>query len=179
MKKFISTCIVLAILRITCQYAETVGVYQTEVIKGEMISVQNDVWIEAIAIAVKSDWSGARRLIKMSNNRREYGKAIDIYYPLLVEYERAWKDKDYHDEYGFIMSDSRFRSLSNSFGYKELCFALADLADDGAAELVIGVKSDRKYIICTIYSYDGDSIYCADTGVDGDRTLYDSGIYAV
>lgn len=56
-------------------------------------------------------------------------------------------------EYGFIMSDSRFRSLSNSsnsFGYKELCFALADLADDGSVELVIGVKSDGEYIICTI-----------------------------
>ena len=31
MKKLISTCIVLAILGITCQCAETVGVYQTEV----------------------------------------------------------------------------------------------------------------------------------------------------
>ena len=179
MKKLISTCIVLAILRITYLYAEIVGVYQTEVIKGEMINIQNDVWIDAVAIAHQSDWSGVRRLIKMSNNRREYGKAIDIYYPLLAEYERAWKDKEYYDEYGFIMSDYRFRSLSNSFGYKELCFALADLADDGSVELVIGVKSDGKYIICTIYSYDGDSIYCADTGADGVRTLYETGIYEV
>lgn len=29
------------------------------------------------------------------------------------------------------------------------------------------------------YSYDGDSIYCADTGVDGVRTLYETGIYEV
>lgn len=43
MKKLISTCIVSAILRITCQYTETVGVYQTEVTKAEMISAHNDI----------------------------------------------------------------------------------------------------------------------------------------
>ena len=179
MKKLIGTCIVLTILRITCQYTETVGVYQTEVTKAEMISAHNDIVLwDAVAMAGQSDWSGVRRLINITNNRREYGKAIDIYYPLLAEYERAWKDKDYQDEYGFIMSDSRFRNCS-SREHKSLCFALADLADDGSVELVIGVKSDGKYIICTIYSYDGDSIYCADMGADGDRTLYETGIYEV
>ena len=180
MKKLISTCIVLAILRITCQYTETVGVYQTEVTKAEMISAHNDIVLwDAVAMAGQSDWSGVRRLINITNNRREYGKEIDIFYPLLAEYERAWKDKDYFDEYGYIMSDYRFVHLSNSQGYKRPCYALADLADDGSVELVIGVKSDNKYIITTIYSYDGDSIYCADTGVDGDRTLYETGIYEV
>lgn len=83
------------------------------------------------------------------------------------------------DEHGFIMSDYRFRSLSNSFLHKSLCYALADLADDGSVELVIGIKFDDEYIITTIYSYEGDSIYCADTGVDGDRTLYETGVYEV
>ena len=169
----------LAILRITCQYAETVGVYQMEVTKAEMISAHNDIVLwDAVAMAGQSDWSGVRRLINITNNRREYGKAIDIYYPLLVEYERAWKDNDYHDEYGFIMSDSRFMNCG-AREHKSLCYALADLADDGSVELVIGVKFEGEYIIFTIYSYDGDSIYCADTGSDGVRTLYETGIYEV
>lgn len=179
MKKFMSLFIVLAILRITYLYVETVGIYQAEVLKAEMINVHNDVLIKTVTMEVRLYRSDIMRLI---NNRRKYGKAIDIYCPLLAEYERAWEDKDYYDEHGFIMSDYRFRSLSNSgnsFGHKELCYALADLADDGSVELVIGVEYDGEYIITTIYSYDGDSIYCADTGVDGDRTLYETGVYEV
>lgn len=179
MKKLMSIFIVLAILRITYQYAETIGIYQAEMTKGEMISVHNDVLIEAVAMRVRPYRSDVRRLINIANNRRKYGEAIDIYCPLLAEYEKAWEDKDYYDEHGFIMSDYRFRSLSNSFLHKSLCYALADLADDGSVELVIGVKFDDEYIITTIYSYDGDSVSCADTGVDGDRTLYEMGVYEV
>ncbi|MDE6749732.1 MAG: hypothetical protein K2K21_11835 [Lachnospiraceae bacterium] len=167
MKRLLSICIVLAILRITYQYTETVGVYSVEVTKGQMVSTISGDCIEAVKITVKI-------------NRIK--KAPDIYCPLLAEYERAWKDKDYYDEYGFIMSDSRFEALRNSsnlFGHKSLCYALADLADDGSVELVIGVQFDDEYIITTVYSYEGDSIYCADTGVDGDRTLYEAGIYEV
>ena len=179
MKKIMNIFIVLAILRITYQYVETVGIYQAELLKAEMINVHNDVLIKTVTMEVRLYRSDIMRLI---NNRRKYGKAIDIYFPLLAEYERAWEDKDHYDEHGFIMSDYRFRSLSNSgnsFGHKELCYALADLADDGSVELVIGVEYDGEYIITTIYSYDGDSIYCADTGVDGDRTLYETGVYEV
>ena len=174
-----SIFIVLAILRITYQYAETVGIYQMEVTKVEMINVHNDVLIEAVAMRVRSYRSDVRRLINIANNRRKYGEAIDIYCPLLAEYERAWEDKDYYDEHEFIMSDYRFRSLSNSWSPKSLWYALADFANDGLVELVIGVKFDEEYIITTIYSYDGDSIYCADTGVDGDRFLYEMGVYEV
>ena len=76
------------------------------------------------------------------------------------------------------MSDSRFMNCG-AWEHKSLCYALADLADDGSVELVIGVKFEGEYIIFTIYSYDGDSIYCADTGSDGVRTLYETGIYEV
>lgn len=180
MKKLISTCIVLAILGITYQYVETVRVYQTEVAKGEKISADSGDLIGAGGLTVELNWTNViSALISISNNHREYGESMDIYYPLLTEYERAWKDKDYYDEYGYIMSDYRFGYLSNSMEYNSLWYALADLADDGSTELVIGIKFDEKYIISTIYSYNGDSIYCADMGPDGDRTLYEMGIYEV
>lgn len=174
-----SIFIVLAILRITYQYVETIGIYQTEVAKVEMINVHNDVLIEAVAMRVRSYRSDVRRLINIANNRRKYGEAIDIYCPLLAEYERAWEDKDYYDEHEFIMSDYRFRSLSNSWSPKSLWYALDDFANDGSVELVIGVKFDEEYKITTIYSYDDDSVYCADVGMDGDRTLYETGVYKV
>lgn len=180
MKKIMSTCIVLVTLGITYQYVETIGVYQIEVEKGEKISADSGDLTGTGRLIVELNWTNViSALISISNNRGEYGEAMDIYYPLLAEYERAWKDKDYYDEYGYIMSDYRFGYLSNSMEYNSLWYALADLADDGSAELVIGIKFDEKYLITTIYSYNGDSIYCADVGPDGDRTLYEMGIYEV
>lgn len=119
MKKILRLCIVLAMLGITYKYIETVGVYQTEVAKVQKIGANNGGLIEAVIITAESDWADIRDII---NNRRENEKAIAIYYPLLAEYERAWKDKDYYDEYGYIISDYRFRYLRNSLEYNSLWY---------------------------------------------------------
>ena len=53
MKKFMSIFIVLAILRITYQYVETVGIYQAEVTKRQIISVVSGDLLETMTTAAR------------------------------------------------------------------------------------------------------------------------------
>ena len=108
MKKFMSIFIVLAILRITYQYVETVGIYQAEVTKRQIISVVSGDLLETMTTAAESNG-----ILTEAKAAEGISKETSVQYPLIATPSNTeWidlvivSDGNYcifdGDKYGFI-----------------------------------------------------------------------------
>ncbi|MCM1126374.1 MAG: hypothetical protein NC429_07865 [Lachnospiraceae bacterium] len=99
---------------------------------------------------------------------------LKTYQSVLEEYERALKDEKYTEE--------RWKEIDVSFAIfnhnedHTLCYSLADLANDGIEELILGFLYDGEYRTTAIYAYDEGIVIGVWNNMERNLSLYEGGI---
>ena len=96
------------------------------------------------------------------------------YQSVLEEYDRAQKDENYTEE-RWKKVDITFALRNHSKNFT-LCYSLADLANDGIEELILGFLYDGEYWTTSIYAYDEGIIIWVWGNMESDLSLYEGGI---
>ena len=99
---------------------------------------------------------------------------LKTYQSILEEYDRAQKDENYTEE-RWKKVDITFALRNHSKNFT-LCYSLADLANDGIEELILGFLYDGEYWTTSIYAYDEGIIIWVWGNMESDLSLYEGGI---
>lgn len=98
------------------------------------------------------------------------------FYPVLKEYEMAWRDPAYREsEEWWKCVDPMLSIYSHREGYT-LCYSLKDLTGDGTKELIIGLMHEGEYSARVIYAYCEGEIFQAYGMMERPLNLYRGGI---
>ena len=112
---------------------------------------------------------------------------LNVYIPILEEYERAWEDEtytieDWQDVAGVFMTltDAKFRLGTKEKDYV-LYYSMSDLTGDGTEELIIGIRGEDEIAPCFLYTGGGERIHMTDSRtwsdlVEKPTILYENGI---
>ena len=99
---------------------------------------------------------------------------LKTYQSILEEYDRAQKDENYTEE-RWKKVDITFVLRNHSKNFT-LCYSLADLANDGIEELILGFLYDGEYWTTDIYAYDEGIIIWVCGNMERNFSLYEGGI---
>lgn len=99
---------------------------------------------------------------------------LKTYRSVLEEYDRAQKDEKYTEE-NWKKIDNSFVIFNHSKNYT-LCYSLADLANDGIEELILGFLHDGEYRATAIYAYDEGILIMVLGNMEREINLYENEI---
>lgn len=140
---------------------EASAVYDVE--SGETVSCQ--------------DWQGEllEKIRAQAEQPEEVHRDVfEEYDYVLKEYERACLDDTYTGAKWETVCELAAAYIdSDVFGY-----CIADLADDGTPELIIGVREreEEEYVVFAIYTYEGGELYLDHYRDSWEITVYQGGI---
>ena len=99
---------------------------------------------------------------------------LKTYQSVLEAYDRAQKDENYTEE-RWKKIDVSFTIFNHNENYT-LCYSLADLANDGIEELILGFFYDGEYRTTAIYAYDEGIVIPVWGNMESNLNLYEGGI---
>lgn len=101
-------------------------------------------------------------------------ESLNIYRPVLAEYERVLKEETYTEDQWKEVYDFIKRCIGKQ--PSPLYYCIKDLAEDGTPELILSVKNGEEYEPFIIYAFDSEGIQWACISEEYIMTVYKSGI---